>query len=83
MQAIEGELKSSLDQFQGYERQDLKYQEDVKHLKQKLKKLEEKIAKVIVLPTSTLVCGVKNLAIQVSFSYLTSISVWTCVVLSH
>jgi aspartate/glutamate racemase len=83
MQAIEGELKSSLDQFQGYERQDLKYQEDVKHLKQKLKKLEEKIAKVIVLPTSTLVCVAKNLAIQVSFSYLTSISVWTCVVLSH
>ncbi|CAK9223237.1 unnamed protein product [Sphagnum troendelagicum] len=44
-EAIEGELKSSLDQFQGYERQDLKYQEDVKHLKQRLKKLEEKIAK--------------------------------------
>ncbi len=63
MQAIEGELKSSLDQFQGYERQDLKYQEDVKHLKQKLKKLEEKIAKVIVLPTSTLVFVAKNLAI--------------------
>jgi hypothetical protein len=83
MQAIEGELKSSLDQFQGYERQDLKYQEDVKHLKQKLKKLEEKIAKVITLPTSTLVCVVKNLAIPDSFSYLTSISVSTCVVLSH
>jgi hypothetical protein len=83
MQAIEGELKSSLDQFQGYERQDLKYQEDVKHLKQKLKKLEEKIAKVITLPTSTLVCVVKNFAIPDSFSYLTSISVSTCVVLSH
>jgi hypothetical protein len=47
MQVIEGELKSSLDQFQGYECKDLKSQKDVKHLKQKLKKVEENIAKVI------------------------------------
>jgi hypothetical protein len=47
MQVIEGELKSSLDQFQGYECEDLKSQKDVKHLKQKLKKVEEIIAKVI------------------------------------
>jgi hypothetical protein len=36
MQLIEGKLKSSLDQFQGYECEDLKSQEDVKHLKKKL-----------------------------------------------
>jgi hypothetical protein len=42
MQVIEGELKSSLDQFQGYECKDLKSQEDVKHLK-----VEENIAKAI------------------------------------
>jgi hypothetical protein len=36
-----------LNQFQGYECEDLKSQEDVKHLKQKLKKVEENIAKVI------------------------------------
>jgi hypothetical protein len=47
MQVIEGELKNSLDQFQGYECEYLKSQEDVKHLKQKLKKVEENIAKVI------------------------------------
>ena len=46
-QGIEGELKTCSDQFKAFERQDLKYQEDLKHLKQKLKKLEEKIAKVI------------------------------------
>jgi structural maintenance of chromosome 4 len=49
LQGIEGELKSCADQFKAFERQDLKYQEDLKHLKQKLKKLEEKIAKVIAL----------------------------------
>lgn len=47
LQGIEGELKSCSDQFKAFERQDLKYQEDLKHLKQKLKKVEEKIAKVI------------------------------------
>ncbi len=47
MQVIKWELKSSLDQFQGYECKDLKSQEDVKHLKQKLKKAEENITKVI------------------------------------
>jgi structural maintenance of chromosome 4 len=47
MQVIEGELKSCLDQFQSYEFKELKSQEDVKHLKQKLKKVEENIAKVI------------------------------------
>lgn len=81
MQAIEGELKSSLDQFQGYERQDLKYQEDVKHLKQKLKKLEEKIAKVIVLPTSTLVCCEKfsNSRFTLTFDFHLSLDL-CCVV---
>ncbi|KAG0607985.1 hypothetical protein M758_8G069200 [Ceratodon purpureus] len=44
-EGIEGELKTCSDQFKAFERQDLKYQEDLKHLKQKLKKLEEKIAK--------------------------------------
>jgi hypothetical protein len=40
-------MKSYLDQFQDYECEDLKSQEDVKHLKQMLKKVEENIAKVI------------------------------------
>ncbi|KAG0558584.1 hypothetical protein KC19_10G039500 [Ceratodon purpureus] len=44
-EGIEGELKSCSDQFKSFERQDLKYQEDLKHLNQKLKKLEDKIAK--------------------------------------
>lgn len=48
-QEIEGDLKKCSDQFKMFERQDLKYQEDLKHLKQKLKKVEEKILKVIFL----------------------------------
>jgi hypothetical protein len=47
MQVIEGKLKNSLDQFQGYDCEELKCQEDVKYLKQKLKKVEENIAKII------------------------------------
>jgi len=40
-------MKSSLNQFQGYECEDLKSHEDVKQLKQKLKKVKQNIAKVI------------------------------------
>lgn len=56
LQGIEGELKSCSDQFKAFERQDLKYQEDLKHVKQKLKKLEEKIAKVIPDDRSCIMC---------------------------
>lgn len=53
-QEIEGDLKKCSDQFKMFERQDLKYQEDLKHLKQKLKKVEEKILKVIFLLSSNM-----------------------------
>lgn len=34
------------DQFKEFERQDVKYREDLKHLKQKIKKLEDKVERV-------------------------------------
>lgn len=39
-------MKSCKDQFKEFERKDVKYREDLKHLKQKIKKLEEKAEKV-------------------------------------
>lgn len=45
-QELEDSLKSSAEEFKEFERQDLKYREDLKHMKQKLKKIEEKIEKV-------------------------------------
>ncbi|KAH9321111.1 hypothetical protein KI387_015750, partial [Taxus chinensis] len=42
---LETKLKACKDEFKDFERQDVKYREDLKHIKLKLKKLEEKIAK--------------------------------------
>jgi structural maintenance of chromosome 4 len=41
-------MKSCKDQFKEFERKDVKYREDLKHLKQKIKKLEDKVQKVIL-----------------------------------
>ena len=45
-QELEENLKKSAEEFKEFERQDLKYREDIKHMKQKLKKLDEKMEKV-------------------------------------
>ena len=45
-QELEENLKKSAEEFKEFERQDLKYREDLKHIKQKLKKLDEKMEKV-------------------------------------
>ena len=45
-QELEENLKKSAEEFKEFERQDLKYREDLKHTKQKLKKLDEKMEKV-------------------------------------
>lgn len=37
----------SKNQFKEFERQDVKYREDLKHSKQKIKKLEDKLVKVM------------------------------------
>ncbi|GLU22194.1 hypothetical protein SLE2022_382860 [Rubroshorea leprosula] len=42
---LENNLRASKEMFRDFERQDLKYQEDLKHMKQKIKKLEEKLKK--------------------------------------
>lgn len=39
-------MKACKDQFKEFERKDVKYREDLKHLKQKLKKQEDKAQKV-------------------------------------
>lgn len=39
-------MRCSKDDFKEFERQDLKYREDFKHIKQKVKKLDDKIEKV-------------------------------------
>lgn len=38
------------EQFKEFERQDVKYREDLKHLKQKIKKLEDKAGRVAKIP---------------------------------
>jgi len=42
---LETKLKTCKDEFKEFERQDVKYREDIKHMNQKLKKIEEKLAK--------------------------------------
>lgn len=49
LQELEDNLKSCAEEFKEFERQDLKYREDLKHMKQKLKKLDEKMEKVNTL----------------------------------
>lgn len=47
-QELESQLRHCKDEFKEFERQDVKHREDLKHLKQKLKKLDDKIDKVIL-----------------------------------
>lgn len=44
-QKIEQELESATGEFKEFERKDIKYREDMKHLKAKLKKIEDKLLK--------------------------------------
>lgn len=42
---LDNDLRTCKDEFKEFERQDVKYREDSKHIKQKIKKLEEKLEK--------------------------------------
>ncbi|KAK7266394.1 hypothetical protein RIF29_19038 [Crotalaria pallida] len=42
---LENDMRKCKEEFKEFERQDVKYQEDYKHLSQKIKKLEEKVEK--------------------------------------
>lgn len=46
IQELDNDLRTCKDEFKEFERQDVKYREDSKHIKQKIKKLEEKLEKV-------------------------------------
>ena len=43
--AVAKELERANEEFKEFERKDIKYREDLKHLKAKLKKLQEKLSK--------------------------------------
>lgn len=45
-QELDNTLRVCKDDFKEFERQDVKYREDLKHKKQKIKKLDEKLEKV-------------------------------------
>ncbi|KAF8409834.1 hypothetical protein HHK36_002352 [Tetracentron sinense] len=42
---LDNDLRTCKDDFKEFERQDVKYREDLKHIKQKIKKLEDKLGK--------------------------------------
>ncbi|KAK1305515.1 Structural maintenance of chromosomes protein 4 [Acorus calamus] len=42
---LDNDLRTCKDEFKEFERQDLKYREDLKHMKQKIKKLDNKLEK--------------------------------------
>lgn len=46
VQELDSQLRNCKDEFKEFERQDIKHREDLKHLKQKIKKLEDKLEKV-------------------------------------
>lgn len=46
LQELDGGLRHCKDEFKEFERQDVKYREDLKHLKEKIKKVVDKLAKV-------------------------------------
>lgn len=46
MKELDNELRNCKEEFKEFERQDVKYREDDKHMKQKIKKLDDKILKV-------------------------------------
>ena len=43
--SVAKELERANEEFKEFERKDIKYREDLKHLKAKLKKLQDKLAK--------------------------------------
>jgi structural maintenance of chromosome 4 len=43
----DNQLKSCREEFQKFDRHDVKYLEDLKHMKQKIKKLDDKLKKVM------------------------------------
>ena len=45
-QGLDNELRECKEKFKEFERQDVKHREDLKHVKQKIKKLEDKLQKV-------------------------------------
>lgn len=45
-QELDSDLKNCKDEFKQFEREDVKYREDLKHMKQKIKKLTDKLEKV-------------------------------------
>ena len=42
---VAAELEAASEEFRAFERQDIKFREDLKHLKAKVKKLQEKLAR--------------------------------------
>lgn len=46
IQELDNDLRRSKEKFKDFERQDIKYREDLKHIKQKIKKLDDKLEKV-------------------------------------
>lgn len=45
-QELDNDMRKCKEEFKEFERQDVKYREDFKHLNQKIKKLEDKVEKV-------------------------------------
>lgn len=52
IQELDSGLRHCKDEFKEFERQDVKYREDLKHLKEKIKKVVDKLAKVAELNIS-------------------------------
>ena len=46
IQELDSDLKHCRDEFKEFERLDVKHREDFKHVKQKIKKLDDKLEKV-------------------------------------
>lgn len=46
IQELDDDLRRSKEKFKDFERQDVKYREDLKYIKQKIKKLDDKLEKV-------------------------------------
>lgn len=46
IQELDNDLRTCKEEFKEFERQDVKYREDLRHMKQKMKKLEDKLEKV-------------------------------------
>lgn len=46
LKELDTNLRKCKDEFKEFERQDMKHREDLKHVKQKIKKMDEKVEKV-------------------------------------